>query len=77
MGRIPAEIIGFFDAGVAWDSASRLSGFGNGTRPSVRSFGAGLRVNALGYLIVELDAVRALDRPHDGWRFVFGLRPGY
>jgi hypothetical protein len=34
-------------------------------------------VNAFGYLIVELDAVRALDRPNNGWRFVFGITPGY
>jgi Tol biopolymer transport system component len=76
-GPIPAEIIGFFDAGVAWDSSSRPSGFGDGTRPWARSFGAGVRVNALGYLILELDAVRALDRPNDNWRFVFGVRPGF
>jgi Tol biopolymer transport system component len=76
-GPIPAEIIGFFDAGVAWDAHSRPSGIGNGTRPWARSVGAGLRVNALGYMIVELDAVRALDRPKDGWRFVFGVRPGF
>lgn len=76
MGRIPAEIIGFFDAGGVGQRVAP-SGFGNGTRPWVRRFGAGPRVNAFGYLIVELDAARALDRPHDGWRFVFGLRPGY
>lgn len=46
--RIPAEILGFFDAGVAWDSSSKPSGFGDGTRPWARSVGAGARVNALG-----------------------------
>ncbi len=76
-GPIPVELLGFFDAGVAWDGDSRPSGFGSGTRPWARSFGAGVRVNALGYLIMELDAVRALDRPQDGWRFVFGIRPGF
>jgi hypothetical protein len=76
-GPIPAELIAFFDAGVAWNEDSRPSGFGNGTRPWARSFGAGVRVNALGYLVVELAAARALDRPQDGWRFVFGIRPGY
>jgi hypothetical protein len=34
-------------------------------------------VNVLGYMIVELDAVRALDRPNDRWRFVFGITPGF
>jgi Tol biopolymer transport system component len=76
-GPIPAEIIGFFDAGVAWDHQSRPSGFGRGTRQWVRSIGTGVRVNAFGYAIVELDAVRALDRPNDGWRFVFNLSPGF
>jgi outer membrane protein assembly factor BamA len=76
-GPIPAELVGFFDAGVAWDEDSRPAGFGNGTRPWARSFGGGVRVNAFGYMIVELDAVRALDRPNDGWRFVFGVRPGF
>jgi hypothetical protein len=76
-GPIPAELIGFFDAGVAWDSHSRPSGIGNGTRPWARSVGGGVRVNALGYMIVELTGVRALDRPKDGWRFVFGVRPGF
>jgi hypothetical protein len=76
-GPIPAEIIGFFDAGVAWDKGSRPSGIGDGTRSWARSVGAGLRVNALGYLIVEVDMVRPLDRPNDKWRFVFGVRPGF
>jgi Tol biopolymer transport system component len=76
-GPIPAEIIGFFDAGVVWDNQSRPSGFGSGTRPWARSFGTGVRVNAFGYAILELDAVRALDRPSDGWRFVFNLSPGF
>jgi hypothetical protein len=76
-GPIPAELIGFFDAGVAWDNQTRPSGFGSGTRPWARSVGSGVRVNAFGYAIVELAGVRALDRPKDGWRFVFGLSPGF
>jgi Tol biopolymer transport system component len=76
-GFIPADLIAFFDAGVAWDQNSRPEGFGDGTRPWARSYGAGVRVNALGYLVVELAAARALDRPQDGWRFVFGIRPGF
>jgi hypothetical protein len=75
-GPVPAELIGFFDAGVAWDSETRPKGFG-GTRTWARSYGAGVRINALGYLVLELAGVRALDRPDDGWRFVFGIRPGF
>ena len=76
-GPVPAELIGFFDAGVAWNQNSRPSGLGDGTRPWARSFGGGVRVNALGYTILEFGAVRALDRPDDRWRFVFGIRPGF
>jgi hypothetical protein len=76
-GPLPVELIGFFDAGVAWDDASRPSGFGDGTRPWARSVGAGVRINAFGYMIVELNAVRPLDRVDNSWRFVFGIRPGF
>jgi Tol biopolymer transport system component len=76
-GPLPVELIGFFDAGVAWDDASRPSGFGEGTRPWARSVGAGVRINAFGYMILELDAVRPLDRVDKSWRFVFGIRPGF
>jgi outer membrane protein assembly factor BamA len=76
-GPIPAEVFTFFDAGVAWNDRTRPSGFGNGTRPWTRSVGAGVRVNVFGYLIVEMDAVRPLDRVDRSWRFVFGVQPGF
>jgi Tol biopolymer transport system component len=76
-GPIPAELVGFFDAGVAWDADSEPRFFGSGTRDWVRSYGGGVRVNAFGYAIVELLAARALDRGNDGWRFVFGIQPGF
>jgi Tol biopolymer transport system component len=76
-GPIPAELVGFFDAGVAWDEATRPSGIGDGSRPWARSYGGGVRVNAFGYAIVELLAARALDRGNNGWRFVFGIQPGF
>lgn len=75
-GPIPADLIGFFDAGVAWDAGSAPRSFG-GSRPWVRSVGAGVRVNVFGYLVLELDAVRPLDRANDDWRFVFAIRPGF
>jgi Tol biopolymer transport system component len=76
-GPVPVELVGFFDAGVAWDERSRPRGLGNGNRPWARSVGAGVRVNAFGYMIVELNAVRPLDRADNSWRFVFGIRPGF
>jgi Tol biopolymer transport system component len=76
-GPIPAELVGFFDAGVAWTRDTRPEGFGNGTRGWARSYGGGVRVNAFGYAIVELLGARALDRGDNGWRFVFGIQPGF
>jgi hypothetical protein len=76
-GPVPAELVGFFDAGVAWDRDSQPSGFGSGSRPWARSYGGGVRVNAFGYLILELMAARPVDRVDNSWRFVFGIRPGF
>jgi hypothetical protein len=39
--------------------------------------GAGVRVNAFGYAVLELAAVRPLDRPTTGWIFGFRLTRGY
>jgi hypothetical protein len=43
----------------------------------VRSAGVALRVNALGYAILELDYVRPFDRPGRGWLWQFNLMPGF
>lgn len=75
-GPIPIEGFFFSDAGVAWTSASRPS-FSGGDRDVVRSAGAGVRVNAFGYAIVELAMARPFDRTRKGWVFSFNLRPGY
>jgi Tol biopolymer transport system component len=76
-GPVPAELIGFFDAGVAWDEGTRPTFLRDGTRPWARSYGAGVRVNAFGFAILEFVGARAIDRTDDGWRFVFGMRPGF
>jgi hypothetical protein len=66
----------FGDAGVAWTRASRPD-FAGGNRELVRSVGAGVRVNALGFAVLEFDAVRPLDRPGRGWMFAFNFLPGF
>jgi Tol biopolymer transport system component len=77
-GPVPVDLVGFFDAGVAWDASTRPTGFGgDARRPWARSYGGGVRVNAFGYAIVELLAARAIDRGNNGWRFVFGIQPGF
>jgi Tol biopolymer transport system component len=75
-GRVPVEGLIFGDAGVAWTRDDRPE-FAGGHRDVVRSVGAGVRVNVLGFAIVELDAVRPLDRPGRGWMFAFNFLPGF
>jgi hypothetical protein len=75
-GRIPVELAGFFDAGVAWTKDTRPS-FAGGTRTLVRSAGAAVRANAFGLLLVEIAAARPLDRPGRGFEWQIGIRGGF
>jgi outer membrane protein assembly factor BamA len=75
-GPLPLELAFFGDAGVAWNNEVAPAFLG-GNRELVRSAGIGLRFNALGYAIGELDYVRPLDRPGRGWVWQFNLTPGF
>ncbi len=75
-GPVPLEGVIFGDAGVAWTRDENPS-FADGTRDIVRSVGAGVRVNAFNFAVVEFDAVRPLDRPGRGWMFQFNISPGF
>jgi Tol biopolymer transport system component len=75
-GPIPLEGVVFGDAGVAYTEDDKPD-FAGGSRDFVRSWGAGVRVNALGFAIFEIDAVKPLDRPQQGWMFTFNVRPGF
>jgi hypothetical protein len=75
-GPVPIEGLVFADAGVAWGRLDEPTFFG-GDREVVRSVGAGVRVNALGFAILELAAARPLDRPEKGWLFSFNFQPGF
>jgi Tol biopolymer transport system component len=75
-GPIPVEGLLFADAGLAWTKDENPS-FADGTRDWARSVGAGVRVNALGFAVLEFAAVRPLDRPARNWMFVFSLQPGF
>ncbi len=77
-GALPVDLVGFFDAGVAWSGREKprfLNGVLNsdGTRDIVTSAGVGLRVNLLGFAIAEIDYVKPFDRPIKGshWQFAF------
>jgi hypothetical protein len=75
-GPVPLEAALFFDAGVAWEAGERPSFLG-GSRHSVKSWGAALRVNLFGLVIAEVDYVRPLDLPGTSslWRLRF--TPGF
>jgi hypothetical protein len=45
-------------------------------RGILSSVGVGSRINVFGYLIVEVDFVRPLDRPR-GWHWQFAFQPGF
>lgn len=75
-GPLPADVVIFGDGGIAW-TADDQRDLARLSRRFVTSVGAGLRVNAFGYAIVELDLVRPLDRPGKNWMFAFNVRPGF
>jgi hypothetical protein len=74
-GPVPIEGFLFADAGLVWSRAPEFSSARAGRR-LVRSFGAGVRVNAFGFPI-EWAAVRATDPPSRGWSFGVSFRPAF
>lgn len=75
-GFLPIELGAFYDAGVAW-TKNEKAWFLDGSRDLVRSAGATLRLNLLGYLIAEIVFVNPIDRPKKGWHWQFNLTPGF
>jgi outer membrane protein assembly factor BamA len=75
-GRVPVEIAGFFDAGVAW-SEGTMPRFLGGTQRAVRSAGIAGRINALGLLVLEIAASRPFDRVSKGWQWQVTMRQGF
>jgi hypothetical protein len=63
---------------VAWtanDKAKFLGG--EGTREVVKSYGGGARVNVPCFAVVEIDFARPVDRPKEGWTWLFNFTPGF
>jgi Tol biopolymer transport system component len=71
-GPLPLELLVFADAGVAWTADDKAEFLG-GERKTVKSWGAGARVNLFGFAVFEVDYVRPLDRPlkKSLWQFSF------
>ena len=75
-GRIPVEVVGFFDSALTWTGNDKPA-FMGGTREVMKSYGAAARVNAFGLLIVEVAASRPLDRLDRSWQWQVGIRQGF
>ena len=75
-GRLPVEVVGFFDSALTW-TADELPSFAGGPREVVRSYGAAARFNAFGLLVLEAAASRPLDRPDRSWKWQIGIRQGF
>jgi Tol biopolymer transport system component len=75
-GFLPIETAVFADAGMAWDSFSKPTIFG-GNRQIVTSAGFTMRLNMLGFAIVQIDYVKPFQRPDKGWYFELGFTPGF
>jgi hypothetical protein len=75
-GPVPVEVAFFADGGVAWNGGETPDIFG-GDRQSVASLGTAVRANLFGFVIMELDFVRPLNRPEKGWHFQFSFTPGF
>jgi hypothetical protein len=77
-GPVPVDIVGFFDAGIAWTSTTTPSfgAGGAGDRSWVSSAGVGARFNFFG-IIGELDLVHPFQRPTRNLVWVFTFRTGF
>ena len=80
-GILPIDLVGFYDAGLAWTmrdrqlcEAGQLRLF---TGCVVSSVGAGLRLNFMGFAIVEIDRVHPFNRPVKGAYWQFSFTPGF
>jgi hypothetical protein len=71
-GPLPIEGLIFSDAGAFWHPSRPDAG----VSPLLQSAGAGVRLNAAGF-IFEFDAVRPFTAPAHGWAFSFNFRPGF
>ena len=76
-GPVPLEGLLFVDTGSLWTRQATATG-GAWSRHLMRSVGAGVRLNAGGMMVFEIDAVRAYDRPDkQGWTVSFNIAPGF
>ena len=87
VGLPPIEGAIFYDAGIAWYSNSIIkwdrsplwAGVAQSAilRAPLRSWGASIRMNALGFVILRFDYTKPLSRPHDTAYWTVSLGPTF
>jgi hypothetical protein len=78
---LPVDAIVFADGGAFWSAPTpsliaSLASTGATPAHTLRSVGAGVRLNAGGF-VFEFDGARTLDQQPRGWTFVVNFRPGF
>jgi outer membrane protein assembly factor BamA len=76
-GPIPVEAALFADAGAAWDSGNEANPMYRSDGRAVSSAGVALRVNALGFAVVQISYTKPFQRRDRGWIWQFSLAPGF
>jgi Tol biopolymer transport system component len=83
VGLPPIEGAIFYDAGVAWDSHSKLVWSRSSTddpeivRAPLRSWGGSIRLNFLGFVVLRFDYTKPLSRPHNNPYWTVSLGPTF
>ncbi len=75
-GVPPIDIAAFYDAGVAWTRGEEAEFLG-GPREPVRSYGASIRMNFFGALVLQWNYVEPIDRPLQDFYWEFLIAPGF
>jgi outer membrane protein assembly factor BamA len=75
-GALPIETGVFADAGMAYCDGTNPV-FCTGDNRAVYSTGAAMRLNILGYAVLEVDYVKPFQRPDKGWYWEISLTPGF
>ncbi|MFW6221631.1 MAG: BamA/TamA family outer membrane protein, partial [Fibrobacterota bacterium] len=77
---LPTTLVGFFDAGVAWNKGDYpVLRYNDDLEERVPVFSAGIgaRVNLLGVLILQFTYAYPFQRPKKGAHFSFAITPGW
>jgi outer membrane protein assembly factor BamA len=82
VGLPPIEGAIFYDAGIAWNSGDVLhwhldQSSGATDKAPLRSYGAAIRVNLLGFVILRFDVTKPLDRVYNKAYWTVSLGPTF